>query len=50
MTIALRSFALGVLCASLVAYLYKPDFIVLMVAFWIGHLIGIAVCMIDTND
>lgn len=41
MTLALRGFIAGLVCASVAAYLYEPNFYVLMAAFWVGHVIGI---------
>lgn len=43
MTLALRCFIAGMFCASCAAYFYKPDFIVVITAFVLGHLLGLAV-------
>lgn len=43
MTLALRCFIVGLLCGLLVGYLYKPDLIVVVCAFVIGHFMALGV-------
>lgn len=45
MTLALRGFIVGLFCASCAAYFYKPDFIVVLAAFVLGHWLGLAVAI-----